>query len=1118
MRAARRRHCENPASVVSAFLTLLSCLLLSGFASSQVQVVTEHNDVSRSGANTNETVLTLSNVNLNTFGKLFTQSVDGFVVGQPLYLSAVRFPNGSTHNVVYVATQHDSVFAFDADSSQSPLWSVSFINPAAGITTVPMSDYGCAGTAFTEIGIVSTPVIDPAADTLFVVAKTLENGAYIYRLHALSVTTGADVITPEVLSASVPTISGTLQFDPAIEMQRPALLLENGTIYVGFGSNGCDTYAYHGWLLAYSESSLQPVAAYATTPNSTQGAIWQAGGGPAADTDGTIFLATANGTFDANTGGSDYGDSLLHLSPASAGLTVLDSFTPYDQATLDANDKDLGSGGVTLLPDQSAPHVHEMVGGGKEGTLYLVDRDSMGGYNPAGDTQIIQSIPHATTGPLVSVPAFWNGNVYVGAPFDAIKAFPLSNDLLATQPSSETTVQVGWGAGSVSITSNGSNNGILWGVLMPNPAVLYAFNASALGTMLYSSAQAGTRDSLGTVPKFGAPTIANGKVYVSGTSLLSVYGLFPQISSIAGNNQSAYVGTTLPLALQVETVDAYQGTPIPNASVTCKDDGVGGSFSSVMPMVTNSQGMASTSYTLPKKSQTITITCTSTGFVASTFSEVGVAGPVSRAAIIAGNRQTGPVSTPLPAALTVQVFDPYSYGVPGVPVTFSDGGAGGTFSAASVTTNSTGEASTSYTTPSTAGTVTISASTTGITPVKFAEVVTSTAPGFTLSPAPGTLSIHQGTSGTSTITVNPTNGFAGNVTLAATGLPAGVTALFSANPETTTSILTLTASSSATSGTATVTITGTSGGLTEDTTINLTVTAPSNFTLSAAPSTLSVIQGSSGTSTITVNPTNGFAGSVTLAASGLPAGVTALFSTNPASTTSILTLTAGSSATIGSAAVTVTGTSGSLTLTTTINLTVTAPPPPTASYSLSAGTPSPAAISPGGTSTAVITVSQTDGYTGVVNLSCTVTSTVTFTPSQATCTFGSTSPAAVTSSGGTATMTFSTVAASATMLRRSSIFYALWLPLPGMALIGCSFGSKGNRRKKQFGFLLLGMVLASLIVLPACGTSANNNGGGGGGTANGGTPAGTYTVTITGADGNGVAQSNAAPTVSVTVN
>src|SRR5580700_7186249 len=305
------------ASLAGAFLALCIGLLSSSFAFGQVQVLTEHNDVSRSGANTNETVLTPANINFNTFGKLFTQTVDGFFVGQPLYLSKIQFPDGSTHNVVYVATQHDSVFAFDADSNQAALWNTSFINPAAGITTVPIGDYGCAGTAFTEIGIVSTPVIDATAGSIFVLAKTLENGAYIYRLHALSLTTGAEMVPPTVISASASTNAGTVQFNSAIQLQRPALLLENGAIYIGFGSNGCDTYAFRGWLLAYDEASLQQTGAFLTTPDGTRGGVWQSGGGPAADADGNIFLAAGNGTFDANTGGSDYGDSMLHLSAAS---------------------------------------------------------------------------------------------------------------------------------------------------------------------------------------------------------------------------------------------------------------------------------------------------------------------------------------------------------------------------------------------------------------------------------------------------------------------------------------------------------------------------------------------------------------------------------------------------------------------------------------------------------------------------------------------------------------------------------------------------------------------------------------------------------------------------------
>jgi hypothetical protein len=708
--------------LASAFFLFVTWLLSSALAFSQAQVLTEHNDVLRSGANTQEPLLTTANVNSNTFGKLFTQNVDGFIVGQPLYLGGVHFPDGSTHNVVYVATQHDGVYAFDGDSPQAPLWNTSFINPTAGVTTVPMIDFGCGGTGFTEIGIVSTPVIDPLAGTLYVLAKTLENGAYIFRLHALSVTTGADVTPPAVISASVTTKSGILQFNPAVQMQRPALLLENGAIYIGFGSNGCDTYAYHGWLLAYNETNLQQVGAFVTTPNGTKGAIWQAGGGPAADSDGSIFFAVSNGTFDANLGGSNYGDTLLHLNPASAGLSVRDYFAPFDQETLDTTDLDLGSGGVTLLPDQGAPHTHELLGGGKEGTLYLLDRDNLGGYNAAGDTQIVQSIPHASSSELDSVPAYWNGNVYISGQTDKIKAFSLANNTLSSQPTSQTSIS-SIVPGSVSISSNGTTNGILWSIPLSSPAVLYAFRADNLNTMLYRSSQAGLRDRLGIVPKFVTPTIANGKVYIGGTTSLSVYGLLPLISPTAGNLQKVFVGTTLPVPLQLQTVDAYQRQPIANASVICKDGGVGGVFSALMPLVTNSQGQASINYTLPKKAQTVNIICTSNGYVTGSFSETAISGPVSRDIIVSGNFQVAPVFTTLPAALVVQVVNPYSYGVPGVTVTFSDGGAGGTFSSASVITDSLGKASTLYTTPSTIKTVMVSASAAGLPPLKFKVTV-----------------------------------------------------------------------------------------------------------------------------------------------------------------------------------------------------------------------------------------------------------------------------------------------------------------------------------------------------------------------------------------------------------
>jgi hypothetical protein len=692
----------------------------------QVQVLTEHNDGFRDGANTNENVLTPANVNFATFGKLFTLGVDGYVVGQPLYLPGVQFPDGSTHNVAYVATQHDSVFAFDADQNGPPLWTTSYIDPAAGITSVPISSFGCPGTDFTEIGIMSTPVIDPVQGTIYVLAKTEENGAFVFRLHGLSLTTGQDVIAPAVITASASTTKGTLQFNPAIEMQRPALTLANGTIYVGFGSNGCDSYAYHGWLLAFDELTFDQVGTFLTTPNGIDGAIWQAGGGLAVDTDGTLFLATANGTFDASSGGLDYGDSLLHLSPtsiSSSGLNVLDYFTPYNQLALEQDDKDLGSSGVLLLPPQSGAHANEMVGGGKQGTLYLVDRDAMGGYNPTADTQIVQSLIGVAHG-LTEVPAYWNGFVYIGGWFDYVKAFSLTNGLLSTEPVSQTTTAftIG-GSASVSVTSNSQlGNGVLWAILHSGAAsTLFAFDATNLTTQFYSSKQAKlSRDALGGVAHFATPTIADGRVYVGGTKALTVYGLLPILSGTAGNNQSVYAGTTL--TFQTAVNDAYLGAPMPNISVTCKDGGVGGIFSSGT-VVTSSEGQASFIYTVPHKGQNITITCTSPGTTTATFSEIDMNGPATRAVIASGNVQTGPVSTQLPAALITQIYDQYSYGVPGATVTWSDGGAGGVFSAPSSTTNSMGKASTFYTTPATTGTYYITATVPGVTPVKFRVTV-----------------------------------------------------------------------------------------------------------------------------------------------------------------------------------------------------------------------------------------------------------------------------------------------------------------------------------------------------------------------------------------------------------
>ena len=704
----------------SLLLTGVVWSLTAGLVA-QVPVLTQHNDLTRSGANTNETYLKYSNVNSSHFGKLFTNAVDGFIVGQPLYVPAVHLPDGTTHNVVYVTTQHNSVYAFDADNAHGPLWQATFINPGAGITSVPISNYGCGGTAFTEVGITSTPVIDPVTGAIYVVAKTLENGSHVFRLHALSLTTGRDIIPPAVITSSANSNSGTVPFNPTALMQRAGLLLSNSTIYIGFGSNGCDAYKFRGWLLAYDELTLQKLATMLVTPNGSMGGIWQSGGAPAADADGTIFLATGNGTFDGDSGGSDWGDSVLHLNAASSGMNVIDFFTPYNQQSLFTEDEDLGSSGPLLLPDQPGIHQHELVAGGKSGTLYLIDRDAMGGYNPATDSQIVQSVPNAGT-ELHQTPTYWNGNVFIGGESDYLKAFALSNGMLSPQPTSQTTVLFNQaGPGTLSVSSDPSaNNGIVWGLIHgASVSYFYAFKATNLATQLYASNQvAGGRDSIKGVAHFATPTIANGKIYIGGTNLLYVFGLLPSLSPAAGNNQSGYLGATLPVALTIAAKDAYSGGPIANIPVTCKDGGVGGTFSNSTP-ITNTQGQALTTYTLPNKRINFTVTCTSPGYISGSFSESAVAGPASRVGTTSGNFQVVPVSTKTPNALVATIYDAHNLGVPGVRVNFSDGGAGGTFSAASSLTGSNGQASTYYSTPAKSSVISVTASAAGLTPATF---------------------------------------------------------------------------------------------------------------------------------------------------------------------------------------------------------------------------------------------------------------------------------------------------------------------------------------------------------------------------------------------------------------
>jgi hypothetical protein len=508
-------------------------------ATSYAGTFTYHNDNTRTGQNLNETVLTWANVNQAQFGKKFSYPLDGIAYASPLYVANVAIPGQGVCNVVYVATEHDSVYAFDADGVNShPLWKVSFINPAAGITTVPAIDTGECCDIAPEIGITGTPVIDQGTGTLYVVAKTKEGSHYVQRLHALDITTGAEKFGgPVVIQASVPGTgagndgNGHVRFNALRENQRPALLLNNGVVYIGFGSHG-DQTPFHGWVLGYDAHTLQQVMAYNDTSNGSDGGIWHSGGGLSADSAGDIYFVTGNGTFDANSGGVDYGNSVEKISPSGS---VLDYFTPHDQATLSAKDLDLGSGEALLLPDQGGPHPHLLVTAGKNGTMYLIDRDNMGHFNPSNDSQIVQSLVNIFPNPSgsildggnFSVPVYFNGVVYFSPVAGTLQAFQLNNGLLSTAPTSQSTATYAFPGGMFAISANGSTDGILWAVQRVDattPGVLHAYKATDLGVELYNSNQAGLRDTMDIAAKFNIPLVANGKVYVTSVSHLTVYG------------------------------------------------------------------------------------------------------------------------------------------------------------------------------------------------------------------------------------------------------------------------------------------------------------------------------------------------------------------------------------------------------------------------------------------------------------------------------------------------------------------------------------------------------------------------------------------------------------------
>jgi outer membrane protein assembly factor BamB len=693
------------AAFVLAALAVVSSPVFVPGAFAQVSVLTDKYDNARDGQNASETLLSSTTVTTSQFGKLSTFNLDGYVQAQPLYMYALNI-SGGTHNVVFVATLNNSVYAIDADTS-TQLWQVNLGTP------VPSATEGCSGvTGFNQVGIVGTPVIDNTTNTLYVVAKTYTSGSAAHTLHALDVTTGLEKFNgPVSLNASI----GTLNFSNLQQIQRPAILESNGNIYIGFGSNGCD-YNARGWLFAYSASNLQQTPIFMTTQpdNSYGSSLWQGGVGPAADSNGNVFLSTANGVF--NFSANDLGDSILRLTLGATEFSVADSFTPYDQANMAANDIDLGSAGPILLPSQAAagsttPDL--LVASGKDADLYLVNRDNMSGYNATNE--IVQYIPNALAGEFFGAPLYWNNYVYFLAHQDYLRSFALTtpNGVSTLTASAMTTGKLTNFALPV-ISANGTTSGIVWLVRnVKGVPLLSAYDAVSLFLLYDTSMAAGGRDTLGTVGHYATPTVVNGKVFVgtaSAQSQLVTYGLFPALVPTTGNGQIGAAGTTLPTAIEITATNPYTRAPISGVNVTFSDGGKGGVFSSPTG-TTDVNGLASTTYTLPKTPQTITITVTSSGYAPATFTESGIVGPVASIATVSGGKQSGTVGTTLPAPIVVKAKDAYGNLEVGALILFADGGAGGVFSNPNpVATGTNGEASITYTLPLKAKSITVTAS------------------------------------------------------------------------------------------------------------------------------------------------------------------------------------------------------------------------------------------------------------------------------------------------------------------------------------------------------------------------------------------------------------------------
>jgi len=515
---------------------IVGVLLSISHPVTQAQVTTSQYDNARTGATLSETALTPQNVNPKQFGKLGVMKVDGVVFAQPLFVPGVEIPGKGTHDVLFVATEHDSVYAFDAGRpNDPPLWKTSFLDEKREVTTLSSHDVSCPFIE-PEVGITTTPVIDLKTGTLYVLARTMIRHAmasneYFQHLHALAITTGVEKFGgPKLIAASAPgrgddsNKEQQIAFNPLRENPRAALLLTNGNLFLTWASS-CDRGPYHGWVMAYDPESLAQKAGLNVTPDGNEGGIWESDTGPAADADGNVFVPTGNGTFNVSTGGKDYGDSVLKLGLKGSSLAILDYFTPRDQEHMADTDMDLGSAGPVLLPDQPGPHRHLLLQPSKDKRIFVLDRDALGKFHSNRDA-IVQTQP--VSGGGYGAMAYWNGHAYYVGEDDALRDYAVNNGEL--KPTAASSIKFDGGA-TPTVSANGNKDAVVWVASKKSSggrvrqAVLYAFDAANVVQPIYNSATNAAHDGAGMAARFVIPVVVNGRVYLGTRSEVDVYGL-----------------------------------------------------------------------------------------------------------------------------------------------------------------------------------------------------------------------------------------------------------------------------------------------------------------------------------------------------------------------------------------------------------------------------------------------------------------------------------------------------------------------------------------------------------------------------------------------------------------